>query len=164
VTQWIPLYETDFDTIRSELATFFEVFPHATIWNSDATNQGYDTVVIGQAEPGPIDIDALDARLKRPDHASVAASLSEVALGSAIDLLATYAGRQDELAGWLQGAQVNRDINMRLQYLAGWGLNFNRADLLYQKILSYRKFPEDLFLGSPDNLNILRALLEGQAP
>jgi spermidine synthase len=162
VTQWIPLYESDFETIRSEFATFFEVFPHATVWNSDVTNQGYDVVVVGQADPGPIDLDALDARLKQPDHARVVASLSDVGLGSAMDLMATYAGRQDELAGWLQGAPINRDINMRLQYLAGWGLNFNRADLIYGKLLSYRGFPNDLFRGSSNNVQLLRSLLEGQ--
>jgi spermidine synthase len=162
VTQWIPLYESDFETIRSEIATFFEVFPHATIWNSDVTNQGYDVVIVGQAEPGPIDLDAFDARIQQPDHARVVASLTDVGLGSTMDLMATYAGRQDELAGWLKDAPINRDINMRLQYLAGWGLNFNRPDLIYQRIVSYRGFPQGLFHGSENRLALLKSLLEGQ--
>jgi len=32
VTQWVPLYETDMSTVKSELATFFDVFPNGTIW------------------------------------------------------------------------------------------------------------------------------------
>ncbi|HTD43917.1 MAG TPA: fused MFS/spermidine synthase, partial [Bryobacteraceae bacterium] len=91
VTQWVPLYESDPETIKSELATFFEVFPHATIWNSDASNRGYDVVLLGQAEPGPIDMDALEQKLRRPEYARVVASLDEVGLGSALDLLSTYA-------------------------------------------------------------------------
>jgi spermidine synthase len=163
VTQWVPLYESDFDTIKSEFATFFDVFPHGTIWNSDASNMGYDVVLVGQADPGPINVDALAQRLRRPDHAGVLASLTEVGITSATDLLSTYAGRQDELAGWLRGAEINRDLNMRLQYLAGWGLNFNHADLIYQAILSHRTFPHDLFVGSNTSLYALERAFDEEA-
>jgi spermidine synthase len=163
VTQWVPLYESDPETIKSELATFFDVFPHGTIWNSDASNRGYDVVLLGQAEPGPIDVDALDRKLRRPEYARVAASLNEVGLGSALDLLSAYAGRPDELQPWLEGAQINRDLNMRLQYLAGWGLNYNHPELIYRNFLKYRGFPKDLFTGSPESVHVLRALLEDQA-
>jgi spermidine synthase len=159
VTQWVPLYESDFETVKSELATFFEVFPHGTVWNSDVTNRGYDVVLVGQAEPGPIDIDRLAERLGRQDHDWVAASLAEVGLGSAFSLLATYAGRDNELRPWLEGAPINRDLNMRLQYLAGWGLNFYHPDWIFQAILTYYSFPEDLFRGSSESRALLRALL-----
>jgi spermidine synthase len=162
VTQWVPLYESDPESIKSELATFFDVFPHATIWNSDASNRGYDVVLLGQAEPGPINMDALEQKLRRPEYARVVASLEEVGLGSALDLLSTYAGRQDELRPWLKGAQINRDLNMRLQYLAGWGLNYNHPELIYRNLLMNRGFPKDLFTGSPESVHVLRVLLEGQ--
>ena len=162
VTQWVPLYESDFETVKSEIATFFEVFPHGTIWNSDATNQGYDTVLVGQAEPGPIDIDRLNARLHRPDHARVLASLAEVGIPSTNELLSTFAGRQDEIQTWLKGVEINTDLNMRLQYLAGWGLNFNHADAIYQSMLLHRGFPADLFRGSPASVETLRLSLEAQ--
>jgi len=162
VTQWVPLYESDPETIKSELATFFAVFPHGTMWNSDANNQGYDMVVVGRAEPEAIDLDALDVRMRRPDHTKVAVSLAEVGLGSAFDLMSTYAGRDDELRPWLKGAQVNRDLNMRLQYLAGWGLNYNHADVIYGQIVSYRKVPPDLFHGSAGSVAQLTAALAAQ--
>ena len=162
VTQWVPLYGSDPETIKSELATFFEVFPHGTIWNSDATNKGYDVVLVGRAEQAPIDLDALDARMRRPDHTKVAVSLAEVGLGSAFDLMSTYAGRDDELRPWLAGAQINRDLNMRLQYLAGWGLNYNHADVIYGEIVSYRRLPQDLFQGSPGSLRELADALASQ--
>jgi spermidine synthase len=162
VTQWVPLYESDIRTIQSELATFFSVFPHGTIWNSDASNQGYDVVLVGQAEPGPIDVDALAERMRRPDHARVAASLAEVGILSPTDLLSTYAGRDDELRGWLRTAEINRDLNMRLQYLAGWGLNFNHADLIYRTIVSHRIFPADFFTGSKGALGALQDVMTAQ--
>ncbi len=162
VTQWVPLYESDIDTIKSELATFFSVFPHGTIWNSDAKNQGYDVVLVGRAEPEAIDVDALDARMSRPDHTKVTVSLAEVGLGSAFDLMTTYAGRDDELRPWLKGAQINRDLNMRLQYLAGWGLNYNHADVIYGQMLDYRTLPKDLFRGSARSLAQLKFALAEQ--
>ena len=71
VTQWVPLYESDPETIKSQLATLFQVFPHATIWNSDSSNRGYDVVLLGQAEPGPINLDVLDRKLQRREYARV---------------------------------------------------------------------------------------------
>jgi len=162
VTQWVPLYESDFPTVKSEFATFFSVFPHGTVWNSDASNKGYDVVVAGQVEPGRIDVDALDRRLRSEPYGQVAYSLAEVGLGSAVDLLSTYAGRGDDLKDWLRGAQINRDLNMRLQYLAGWGLNLNHPDLIYQSMLSNRTFPRDLFVGSPALVEAIRDRIEGQ--
>jgi spermidine synthase len=158
VTQWVPLYESDFDTIKSEFATFFSVFPHGTIWNSDAKNEGYDVVLIGQREPGPINVDALNERMNRDDHARVTRSLAEVGLGSAYELLSTYAGRDDELRPWLAGAQINRDRNMRLQYLAGWGLNYNHPDLIFQSFLQFHLYPPGLFTGSEESLRMMRRL------
>ncbi|HOB32975.1 MAG TPA: fused MFS/spermidine synthase, partial [Verrucomicrobiota bacterium] len=47
VTQWVPLYESNLDVVKSEVATFFSVFTNATIWSNDAQGQGYDTVLLG---------------------------------------------------------------------------------------------------------------------
>lgn len=157
VTLWVPLYDNDFQTIGSELATFFEVFPNATIWSSDASGRGYDLVAIGQAEPGPIDVDAIEERLRRPDHYGVVESLAEVGLGSASELIATYAGREGDLHPLVRGAAINTDLNLRLQYLAGWSLNFNRADLIYSALAARRTPPTDLFVGNGQLAAMLRA-------
>ena len=39
---------------------------------------------------------------------------------------------------------------MRLQYIAGWGVNSVMSETIYRRILSYRKFPEDLISGTGD--------------
>jgi spermidine synthase len=156
VTQWVPLYESDAETVKSELATFFQVFPNGTIWGNDINGEGYDTVLLGQAEPAKINVDAMQARLDSPDQKAVARSLSTVGFPNAISLLSTYAGRASGLAPWLVNAQINEDLNMRLQYLAGMGLNFDRPVVLYDDILRYRTFPEDLFSGSDDHMAQLR--------
>ena len=34
---YVPLYETDEPTIKSELATFFQAFPNGTVWATPGT-------------------------------------------------------------------------------------------------------------------------------
>jgi spermidine synthase len=148
VTQWVPLYETDLSTVKSELATFFDVFPNGTIWGNDTSGGGYDTVLLGQAEPTKIDVDQLQEKLERPDQARVAASMREVGFGSAIALLSTYAGQASDLRSWLAGAEINRDGNLRLQYLAGLALNKSMEGAIYNQMLTYRRYPENLFVVS----------------
>ena len=77
-------------------------------------------------------------------------------MSSAIDLFATYAGRKPDLEPWLRDAQINHDRNLRLQYLAGLGLNLYQSDIIYSDILRYKKFPEGLFSGSEATMRQLR--------
>jgi spermidine synthase len=156
ISQWVPLYESNFETVQSEIATFFEVFPNGVIWSNDVEGMGYDVVLAARVEPLEIDVDKLQQRLERPDHARVASSLSEVGLGSAVELLGTYAGRKRDLARWLAKAEINRDRNLRLQYLAGMGLNLYKGREIYDDMLRFRKYPADIFKASAERERSLR--------
>jgi len=160
VTQWVPLYESNLGVVKSELATFFDVFPQGTVWSNDDEGKGYDVVLLGQTDSGQIDVDELQKRLERPDHIFVAQSLRDVQFKSALDLLATYAGRGPDLAPWLKRAEINRDRNLRLQYLAGMSPNIYREHSIFDEMVAYRKFPEDLFVASDDGKLALRAAIE----
>jgi spermidine synthase len=157
VTQWVPLYESDVATVKSEVATFLEAFPDGTVWGNPVEGKGYDTVLLGQVTPTRFDVAGLQERLDQ--HARVAESLREVGLGRAVDLLATYAGRGPDLRPWLRDAQVNRDRNLRLQYLAGMGLNLYEGGQIYDAMLAYRTFPEGLFVGPEPARQALRRRL-----
>jgi spermidine synthase len=159
VAQWLPLYESDEETVKTQLATFFTVFPNATLWSNFLNGDGYDLVLLGREDASPIDLDELARRLGRPGYAGVSASLAEVEIHSPLDLLATYAGGAPDLDPMVGGAQINEDFNLRLQYLAGLGLNSVSAPRIYRDILAYRKFPEGLLTGSGDRMNALRELL-----
>jgi spermidine synthase len=158
-TLYVPLYESDARTVQSELATFFAVFPYGTIWANTRDGQGYDMVFMGQADPLRVDLDELERRFERPDYAPVAESLREIGIGSPIELLSAYAGQFSDLESWLKDAPINRDRNLRLQYLAGWGINSQFADELYRQILSYRHPPSKLFEGSREKLQSLQRAL-----
>jgi spermidine synthase len=152
---YVPLYESDVRTVKSELATFMDVFPYGTVWANTVSGQGYDMVFLGQAGPLKINLDEIEQRLNRPDYAPVAESLREIGIHSAVDLLATYAGQKSDLAPWYAGAELNRDGDLRLQYLAGWGINSSLEDFIYRQILSYRRPPWNIFTGSPERVQSL---------
>jgi len=161
VTVFVQLYEAGVEAVKSEIATFLEVFPYGTIWANTVNGQGYDLVLMGRLGPTPIDVGVWENRLLQPAFSEVRASLAEVGINSALDLLSTYAGRADELAPWLEDAEINRDRNLRLQYLAGLGINRYEQDLIYRQMLSYITYPEDLFVGPDGSLAWLRGVITG---
>jgi spermidine synthase len=174
VSLWIPLYESNLDTTKSVIATFFQVFPDAILWSNEKEGGGYDAVLFGQAEPAVIDLDELQQRLDRPDHEPVRQSLHDVEFGALrtmpsgelvmreapVDLFATYAGQASDLRGWSRGAQINTDRNLRLQYLAGMSLNYSQGSEILQSILAHYRFPDRLFVGSPKRLRALQDALD----
>jgi spermidine synthase len=143
VTQWIPLYETDVRSVKSEIATFVRVFPNTTLWNPDLLEEGYDLVALGTVEAVPISEAAIARRLEASE--AVRRSLADVALKSSGSILATYAGRSQDLAPWLADAEINRERHLRLQYMAGLAANTDQRFLIFQSLLNYRRYPADLF-------------------
>ncbi len=155
-TQWVPFYQSTPDVVKSQLATFFKVFPGGVIFANRGEETNSDTVVFGAADPKPIDADRIQEQFDRPDYARVKQSLAEVGLNSAIDLLATYVGQAADLTDWLKDAQINTDRNLRLEYLAGMGSNAIQAAQIYDALLRYRRFPKRLFVGSATTLKLLQ--------
>jgi spermidine synthase len=156
VTLFVQLYESNTPAVKSEIATFMEAFPNGVVWGNTQEGRGYDLVLLGQLEDRPIDVDEIQARLSRPEYGPVARSLSEIGMTSAIDLFSTYAGRGPDLRPWTRDAMINRDRNLRLQYLAGLGLNLYQSDRIYSEMLVHARYPDGLFVGSDATLHALR--------
>jgi len=160
VTLFVQLYESSDEAVKSEIATFFEAFPNGAVFANTVNNQGYDLVLFGQLDDAPIDVDAVEARLSSPEGEAIRRSLAQIGIDSAVELFGTYAGSRDDMMGWLQGAAINTDRNLRLQYLAGLGLNLYQSNAIYQRMIAEVRYPERLFTGSPQTLDALRALIE----
>jgi spermidine synthase len=157
VTLFVQLYESNPAAVKSEIATFLEAFPNGVVWGNTNNGEGYDLVLMGTVDPLKIDVDAIDRRIKSPEYARVAQSLSEIGMTSATDLFSTYAGKKPDLNDWMRDAMINRDRNLRLQYLAGLGLNLYQSGAIYSDMLKYaRRFPDELFTASPSTLQALR--------
>jgi spermidine synthase len=161
VTQWMQLYQTNEETVKSEIATFFEVFPNGSVWVNNIDGKGYDLVLMGQAEPTRIDVAELERRVGSPEYEAVAKSLREIGFQSTTELLATFAGQAGDFRGWLMGAAINTDRNLRLQYLAGFGLNLYREDEIYRHMVAYGpRMPREMFVGRGETLEGLARLIE----
>jgi len=156
VTLFVQLYESSPEAVKSEIGTFFEVFPNGVIWGNTHQGRGYDTVLMGTVEAPHFNIDEWEARLNSPEYVAVKDSLREISIYSALDLFANYAGRASDMKAYLADAQINRDRDLRLQYLAGLGLNLYQSGPIYADILRHKKYPEGLFSGSPEAMQKLR--------
>jgi spermidine synthase len=160
---WMPLYESSLDAAKSLIATFFQVFPNGILWSNDTGGSGYDVVLFGSLDPIRINVNELQGWFE--SHPNVKGSLAQAGFGAAaghdvaLDLLSTYAGRASDLRDWMRGAQLNTDRNLRLQYLAGLGLNASQATLILRDILGYYRFPRDIFVGSPEQVEKLRSTM-----
>ncbi len=162
VTQWVPLYESNIESVKSEIATFFEVFPNGTVWGNVKDGRGFDVVLLGTVEPAQTSLDVIERRMAQADHAGVATALAKVGFGSSLDVLATFGGTARDLAPWLADAEINRDQNLRLQYLAGMSSTEQSSAAVYDQIVAYRNVPEDLFIGSDAQRQALQdAIIQG---
>jgi spermidine synthase len=155
MTLFVQLYESNTEAVKSEIGTFFEAFPKGMIFANTYNGAGYDLVLLGQVNGTKINLDEIDARLQRPEYAPVAKSLREIGMYSAVDLFSTFAGQAPDFANWLKDAQINRDRNLRLEYLAGRGLNLYRADTIYTDMVAHAKDPQGIFEGSPEKTEAL---------
>ena len=135
------------------MATFFAVFPHGIVWINDRDGGG-DVVLLGQLDPAPINVDEVADRFTRADNTRAAKSLRDIGFVSAIDLMSSYAGRVP-IATWLKGAAINTDRDLRLQYLAGMGVDVDAQDHRCGTHGGAR-IPPVLFVASAETLAKLR--------
>ena len=160
VTLFVQLYESSEEAVKSEIATFLEAFPNGAVFANTINGQGYDLVLFGQVENRPINVDRIQARLNAPEAAPIVKSLGEIGINSAVELFGTYAGSRSDMATWLQNATINTDRNLKLQYLAGLGLNLYQSAAIYRNMIAETKFPEHLFEGSPETIAAIRGQVE----
>ena len=60
--------------MKSEVATFFNVFPDGTVWSNDIQGRGYDVVLAGQRRREPINIDCDAGECRQPGERAVEGS------------------------------------------------------------------------------------------
>jgi spermidine synthase len=159
VSQFVQLYESNLAAVKSEIATFLEVFPNGTVWANNINGRGYDLVLLATVEPTRADVSTMLARLSRPEYAAVLESMVEVGYQTPVDLFATYAAHKNDLGEWLADAEINRDRNLRLQFIAGLGLNEYNSAGIYDTMARYRKFPDSLFVADDAWLQQLRSAM-----
>ncbi len=138
VTLFVQLYESNTEAVKSEIATFLEAFPNGVVWGN---TQNGARLRPRAARPGSSRRRSTSTRSSSgcsvPSTRRSRLSLSEIGMNSAVDLFSTYAGTATDLQPWLKDASINRDRNLRLQYLAGLGLNLYQSESIYADMLAY---------------------------
>ena len=138
MTLFVQLYESNTEAVKSEIATFFEAFPNGMVWGNTNNGAGYDLVLLGpgrrhedqrRRDPG-----AAAAPGVRADGAVAARDRHELGGRSVLDLRRHAPPTCSR--GWRTPA-INRDRNLRLQYLAGLGLNLYQSDSIYAGMLAH---------------------------
>jgi hypothetical protein len=81
-------------------------------------------------------------------------SLADVGIPSVQVMIDLFAGVTEDFEWWLADAQLNRDRNLRLEYLAGRALNAQYSDEIYRNMISRTLSRElsfrSMFFGKPD--------------
>jgi spermidine synthase len=117
-----------------------------------------------------LDIDEIQAYLDDPANQAIKRSLQDVHFGErgtpgtceAVELLATYAGTAPRMQAWTEGTDrlINRDSNLRLQYIAGMWINNDDQVKIFNNILKDYSWPGEIFSGSPEHIAALKGILE----
>ena len=160
VTLFVQLYESNTAAVKSEIATFLEVFPNGVVWGNTNNGAGYDLVLLGQAEPTRIDVEAVQQRLRQPEMLPVAQSLGAdrhvLGRGSVLELC-----RDEGRAGAL-AARTRTSIATAICACStspGMGFNLYQSEAIYADMLQYSHYPDDLFVGSDATKQTLRAAI-----
>ena len=107
-------------------------------------NGGNDLMMIDQVGPMKIDVERMASRIE--ENARLKQSLEKVDLDMMVTLLAAYFGRGADLAEWLEGAPINYERSLRLQYLAGLSVDLYEVQEIYRAMARYRRYPEDILI------------------
>jgi spermidine synthase len=107
--QWAHAYDISDTDLRSIVATFSAVFPHASLWLvGDA-----DVLLIGSLEPIGMKLAGIREAWSR---AGVAADLAEVDVRNPETLLTLFTAEGEALKNYARGVPIQRDDRMRLEF------------------------------------------------
>ncbi|MCD0502194.1 fused MFS/spermidine synthase [Bordetella petrii] len=112
VAQWLPLPTQNIEDTRSLVASFIDVFPHASLW----TTELHEMLLVGSMQPMPLDAARIAQRYADP---KVQRALADVGVGSPAALLATWVTDREGLARFAGDAVLVTDDFPAIEY-APW--------------------------------------------
>lgn len=112
VAQWLPLPTQNEDDTRALVASFIQVFPHASLWTSEL----HEMLLVGSMQPLELDAARIQTRYAQPN---TAAALKAVGVPSAAALLATWVTDRDGLAHFAGDTPAVTDDRPGIEY-ATW--------------------------------------------
>ena len=149
-SQWVQLYGMSPDDLRSLLATFADVYPHVLLF---ATIEDADLVLLGSDEPLELTVEAAERLID--GHPAVGKELELIGIDDPHDLLTYYQFGRDEILELTEGAPMNTDDNMLVEYSAPLNLHSQTSEDNFLMLLPKSRAVE--IEGDADNLALARA-------
>ncbi|WP_141218345.1 fused MFS/spermidine synthase [Bordetella genomosp. 5] len=112
VAQWLPLPTQNVEDTQALVASFLDVFPHASLW----TTEMHEMLLVGSLQPVTLDVARIAQRLEQP---LVQSALAEVGVGSPAALLATWVTGREGLARFAADTAPVTDDRPAIEY-ADW--------------------------------------------
>ncbi|MFT5679100.1 MAG: spermidine synthase [Myxococcota bacterium] len=155
--QWVQMYGMDTEDLRTLIATFLSVYDHVVLFS---TIEDADLVLVGSDSPLEPSVAGFGGMIR--DEAAVAVDLRLIDCGTAEDLLARIQLDRPRLEGFAEGAVLNTDDNMRIEYSAPLHLHEQTAEanfmaLLHRKDGEQPMIPLDAVDGVPGRLKLAEA-------
>jgi spermidine synthase len=158
VSYWVPMHSMTIESVKSEIATFCEVFPHAMVWHTGGTIIQRHMLLIGSDKSFKLDLDKID-ELAGPGS-EISKSIHEMEFHSIDEMLSLFIADKGALNDWLAGAQINHDTSLKLEYLAGAAAYQNRREAIFRDIIENRRWPKDLYHGDSNRIEAIRINLD----
>ena len=143
--QWTQIYGMGSDDLRSLLSTFSSVYPHVVLMS---TIEEADLILLGSEEPLLAPPSALEEAMAEP---SVAADLLRIGVRDPYDLLTFVLMGGDTVRSVADGAPVNTDDNVRIEFSAPRYLHRVTADANFELLLVASTGPAPLYRGRFDS-------------
>ncbi len=121
--QWIHDYSMSPDDFRMVLRTFAEAFPHVSVWNM----QESDYLLVGAASAPQFDY--TKAAKLFADNKTLRDDFQSLGLSDPYAILGFYRMGKKELLALSEGAELNTDDNVRLEFSAPRSLGKTTSEL-----------------------------------
>lgn len=109
---WIPLFNLTEDNLKIMMKTLHEIFPHIMVWYTP-NYQNKHALLMGSKTKLSLDVGMLQEELSKPE---ISASLAEIGITSAQDLLSTFMFDESAIAEYIETSLVNDDSHMYLPH------------------------------------------------
>ena len=157
VSYWVPMHSMTTASVKTELATFCKVFPYALVWHTGGTMSQRHMLVVGSNEPQIINLEEVDQIA--PPGSAIEESVREMEFESVDDMLTLYVADKQSLKEWLVGAEINSDLSLRLEYLAGAAAFQNERETIFREVIAHRTWPQGLYQGEQARLDAIKSNL-----
>jgi spermidine synthase len=129
--QWIHVYSMSPDDLRMVLRTFADAFPHLSVWNM----QQSDFLLIGSSTP--LALDYPRGREIFAANPAIRADFQSFGITDPYALRGFYRMSKHELSAFTEGADLNTDDNVRLEFSAPRSLGKPTSELNHGLMAPY---------------------------